>query len=102
MSISITNSWGEFKRRHPESAENIVTLFLQTLSVIIVVVCAYYALKFKPFQSFSLNRQPQAHDSASPGKNLISAHGGSNKTNIFPVKISLAPAQKKSSASAND
>jgi len=97
MSIPITNSWGEFKRRHPESAENIMTLLLQTISVIIVVVCAYYALKFKPFQSFSLNSQPKAYDTGAAGKTLISAHAA-NQTALFPLKISLAPAQKKASA----
>jgi hypothetical protein len=60
MSLLAKNPWGEFKRRHPADAENIASLSLQTVSIIVVIVCAYYALKYKPFHSVSFEPSERA------------------------------------------
>lgn len=50
------NPWGEYKRRKPANAALISSLSVQGVFVLIIVACAYYALKCKPFQSFSLTQ----------------------------------------------
>jgi len=48
------NPWGDYKRRKPENAARIAAACSQAFFVIIVIGCAYYALKMKPFQAVSM------------------------------------------------
>ena len=81
MNLLFTTPWDEFKRRHPVSAENIASILLQALVTLVVVVCAIYALKYKPFQSFSLTPSNPAVQTA---RHKITLTGAA-----FPVRISL-------------
>lgn len=48
------NPWGEYKRQKPENAAKIASACSQGLFIIIMIGCAYYALKMKPFQPIAM------------------------------------------------
>jgi hypothetical protein len=94
MSLPTTNFWGEFRRRHPAAADNIAGLCLQIVAIIVVIICAYYALSCKPFQSVSL--LPAANADAS--HNELLAHRHRYGFHSLPVQISLSNIQSPKSS----
>lgn len=70
MNLPNENPWGVYKRQIP--IDGIISLVLQVLFVVVIIGCAYYALKCKPFQSVSFEPAHPVARHNRPDEGLLS------------------------------